>query len=111
MPSVIYYLKHRRKCCTENTARGGVSRDKYSTRRSRVLYLSRDMPPSAVFFVHMSLGGALSVILYFELLLSCKQFILQLCTTYKPAAWKWSAEVKRWILRMMRYANEGKARN
>ena len=104
----IYYLKHRRECCTENTARGGVSRDKYSTRRSRVLYLSRDMPPSAVFFVHTSSGGALSVILYFELLLSCKRFShTPALYYYKPAAWKWSDEVKRWILRMMRYANEG----
>jgi len=28
--------------CMEKTARGGVSRDLYSTRRSRVLYDSRD---------------------------------------------------------------------
>ena len=63
----------------ENTARGGVPSDKYSMRRSRVLYLSRDTPPSAIFFVHTSLGGALSGILYFELLLSCKR-LLWLCT-------------------------------
>ena len=50
----------------ENTARGGVSRDKYSTRRSRVLYLSRDTSPSAVFFrVQTSKGSALGGILYF----------------------------------------------
>ena len=54
-----------------NTERGSVSRDKLSTRQSRVLCLSQDMPPSAVFFVHTSSGGALNGILYFELLLSC----------------------------------------
>ena len=36
-----------------------------------MLYLSQDITPSAVFFVHMSPGGALSGILYFELLLNC----------------------------------------
>ena len=49
--------------CTENTAQVGVLRDRgvfYSTKQRQVLYLSRDMPPSAVFFVHMGLGGALS---------------------------------------------------
>ena len=45
----LYLLKALPRVCTENTARGGMSRDKYSTRRSRALYLSRDMPPSAVF--------------------------------------------------------------
>ena len=30
-----------------------------------MLYLSRDMPPSAVFSIHISLGGNLSGILYF----------------------------------------------
>ena len=32
-----------------------------------MLYLSRDTPPSAVFSVQTSTGGALSVILFFEL--------------------------------------------
>ena len=50
----------------ENTARGGVSRDKYSTKQSRVLYLSRDTSPSAVFFVQTNKGSALGGILYFE---------------------------------------------
>ena len=30
--------------CMKNKTRGGMSRDKYSTRRSRVLYLSGDTP-------------------------------------------------------------------
>ena len=50
----------------ENTAQGGMSRDKYSTRQSLVLYLSQDMSPGAVFFVQMSKGSALGGILYFE---------------------------------------------
>ena len=48
----------------------GVPRDKYSTRQSRVLYLSQDTSLSAAFFVHTSTGSALGGILYFELLLS-----------------------------------------
>ena len=63
-------LKALLQVCTENTARGGMLRDKYSTRQSRVLYFSRDTSPSAVFFVHTSTGSALGGILYFELLLS-----------------------------------------
>ena len=39
-------LKALPRVCMENTARGGVLRDKYSMRRSRVLYLSRDTSPS-----------------------------------------------------------------
>ena len=50
----------------ENTARGGMSSDKYSTRRSGVLYLSQDTSPSAVFFVQTSKGSALGGTLYFE---------------------------------------------
>ena len=73
----------------ENTAQGGVPSDKYSMRLS-ALFIARHAP-SAVFFVHTSLGGALSGILYFELLLSCKR-LLQLCTKLK-----WSGQVKRWI--------------
>ena len=42
-------LKALPRVCTGNTARGGVSRDKYSTRQSRVLYLSRDTPPVLYF--------------------------------------------------------------
>ena len=38
--------------CTENTAQGGVLKDKYSMWQSRVLYLSRDMPWSTVFFIY-----------------------------------------------------------
>ena len=48
--------------CTKNTAQVGVSRDRgvfYSTKQRQVLYLSQDMPPSTVFFVHMSLGGGI----------------------------------------------------
>ena len=48
----IYYLKHCCECCMENTARGGVLRDKYSTRWSQVLYLSQDMPPMLYFCTH-----------------------------------------------------------
>ena len=43
----------------------GVSRDLYNTRLRLVLYDSRDTHPSAVFFMHTSIGGALSDILYF----------------------------------------------
>ena len=69
--TILYILlKALPQVCTENTARGGVSRDKYSTRQSRVLYLSRDTSSSAVFFVQTSTGSALGGILYFELLLS-----------------------------------------
>ena len=63
---IYILLKALPRVCMENTARGGVSRDKYSTRRSRVLYLSRDTSPSAVFFVQTSKGSALSGILYLE---------------------------------------------
>ena len=35
----------------ENTARVGMLKDKYSMRQSRVLYLSRDIPPSSVFSI------------------------------------------------------------
>jgi len=49
----------------ENAVRGGMSRDYYSTRQSRVLYDSWDMHRSAVFFIHTSIGSALSDILYF----------------------------------------------
>ena len=57
----------------ENTARGGVLRDQYSMRQSRGLYLSRDMSPIAVFFVHMIIGSVLGGILYLELLLIMSQ--------------------------------------
>ena len=40
--------------CTENTPWGCVLRDKYSTRRSQVLYLFRDTPLSALFSIHTS---------------------------------------------------------
>ena len=53
------------RVCMENTARGGMSRDKYSMRRNRVLYLSQDISLSAVCFVQMSKGSALGGILYF----------------------------------------------
>ena len=59
-------LKALPQVCMENIAQGGVSRDNYSTRQSRLLYLSRDMSPSAVFFIHMSKGSALGGVLYFE---------------------------------------------
>ena len=45
--------------CTKNTALGDVSRDKYSTRLCLVLYLSLDMPLSAVFSIQTR-GSALS---------------------------------------------------
>ena len=48
----------------ENTVRGvGVS-GKYSTRRSRVLYLPRDPTPSAVFFRTSRVGSALTHLLF-----------------------------------------------
>ena len=54
----------------ENAARGGMLRDKYTTRGSQVLYLSQDTSLNAVFFIHMSTGSTITGILYFELLLS-----------------------------------------
>ena len=35
-----------------------------------MMYLLLNTPPSAIFFLHMSTGGALNSIFYFELLLS-----------------------------------------
>ena len=63
--TTVHYilLKALPRVCMENTALGGVSRDKYSTRRSRVLYLSRDTSPSAVFLVQTTKGSALGGIL------------------------------------------------
>ena len=61
------YIKALLHVCMKITARGGMSRDKYSTRQSRVLYLSQDTdPPSAIFFRQTSKGGALIDILYFR---------------------------------------------
>ena len=67
-PRKVQYilLKALPRVCTENTARGGMSTDKYSMRQSQVLYLSQDTSLSAVFFVHMSKGSALGGILYCE---------------------------------------------
>ena len=48
----------------ENTARGGMLRDKYRMLQTRVLYFSGDTPPSAVIFVYMSTGSALGGALY-----------------------------------------------
>ena len=62
----IYILpKALPQVCMENTARVSMLRDKYSTRQSRVLYLSQDTSLSAIFFVYMSKGSALGGILYF----------------------------------------------
>ena len=49
----------------ENTAWGGMLRDKYSTRGSQVLYLSWDTP-QVLYFYTDKLGGALIDILYFQ---------------------------------------------
>ena len=57
-------------CCMENTAQEGMSKNKYSMRQSQVLYLSQDMR-QVLYILHISSGGALSGILYFELLLNC----------------------------------------
>jgi len=63
---MLYVIVKALPCvCMENTARGGVSRDSYSKRQSRVLYDSRDTHLSAIFFMHTSIGGALNDILYF----------------------------------------------
>ena len=47
--------------CMKNTALGGMSRDKYSTRLRLVLYLSLDTPPRAVFYIQTR-GSALTSI-------------------------------------------------
>ena len=44
-------VKAPRKCVWKIQHEGGVSRDKYSTRRSRVLYLSRGTP-RVLYFTH-----------------------------------------------------------
>ena len=44
----------------------GCARDKYSTRQSQVLYLSRDTSPSAVFFVQTNTDSSSDGILYFD---------------------------------------------
>ena len=41
-------LKALLQVCTGNTAQGGMLRDKYSMRRSRVLYLSQDTPECCI---------------------------------------------------------------
>ena len=55
----IYVLvKAPPRVCMKNKARGGVSRDKYSTRQSRVLYLSRDTP-RVLYFSYKRAKGVL----------------------------------------------------
>ena len=55
----IYVLvKAPPRVCMKNKARGGVSRDKYSMRRSRVLYLSRDTP-RVLYFSYQRAKGVL----------------------------------------------------
>ena len=57
--SLCILLEALPRVCTENTAwGGGVSRDKYSMRLSRVLYLSQDTS-RVLYFPHMSIGSAL----------------------------------------------------
>ena len=64
---ILYILlKALPRVCMENTAQGGMARNKYSTRQSRVLYLSQDTSLSAVFFIQTNKGSALGGILYFE---------------------------------------------
>ena len=46
--------------CMKNTALGCVSRESYRTRLRPVLYGSLNMPPHAVFSIHMH-GGALTI--------------------------------------------------
>ena len=48
----------------ENTAQEVGLSDKYSTRESRVLYLSRDSTLSAVFFCTSQVNGALTDLLF-----------------------------------------------
>ena len=55
----------------ENTTWGGKLRDKWTTRQSWMLYLSRDTPQVLYFCTNMISGDVLSGILYFELLPSC----------------------------------------
>jgi len=69
-PVLYVIVKAPPRVCIENAVlkmqhEGGVSRDSYSTRGSQVLYDSQDTHPSAVFFIHTSIGDALSDILYF----------------------------------------------
>ena len=69
MLNVLYILlKAPLRVCTDNTAQGSISKVKYSMRWSWVLYLSQDIPPSAVLFVYTNSGDAFGGILYFELL-------------------------------------------
>ena len=64
MHSYIYIyvlVKALPHVCMENTAQGGVSRDKYSMRREVECCICLETPPTAVFFIHTSLGGALTL--------------------------------------------------
>ena len=50
------------RVCMKNTARGGrVERQIQHEAKPSAVFVSRH-PPSAVFFIHTSLGGALTVI-------------------------------------------------
>ena len=64
LPRKILYVlvKALPRVCTENTVRGGrVERQIQHEAKPSAVFVSRH-PPSAVFFVHTSLGGALTVI-------------------------------------------------
>ena len=54
-----YYLKHCHKCAQKIHYEGMLS-DEYSTKQSRVLYLSGDTSPSTVFFIHTITDGTIS---------------------------------------------------
>ena len=53
LQSLHMCVKALPRVCLGNTARGGVSRGKYSTRHSRVLYLPRDSP-RVLYFLYMT---------------------------------------------------------
>ena len=48
---VIYYLKHRRECCIENTAQGSMLRDKYEAKQ-RAVFILRHAPECCIFCTH-----------------------------------------------------------
>ena len=59
---VYVLVKAPPRVCMKNTARGGrVERQIQHEAKPSAVFVSRH-PPSAVFFIHTSLGGALTVI-------------------------------------------------
>ena len=98
----IFYLKHCYKCCTENTAKGACWEINTAQGKAECFFISRYAPKSCIFCTH-------------EFRWCFKWYIvvwvnIELCVSdYSGSAlnWKWSGQVRQWILRMMHNANKG----